>query len=343
MLGPDAFPGEVSFGGLSFNFYRAVVTVLVGWALKHIDFASILVHAHPDLRFENQITLTADVDKFTEHMANALEVTTHEAQQGLAVVELNLRNTECCISGNTPPPLIRVSAQQYLKISSGMLMGPFLFMLRNLKLHYRSDWDHAVNSRESIFRQELYSLFPQQRLIKMGRNVELRKNGRKITDIDAAIIDPDNQAIGLFQLKWQDFFEGSMRERSAKLRNFLRESTEWISAVRTYIHGTPPLDIARMLNVSVDLTSRISVYRLFVIGRNFAHFSGNTQTDPQVAWGLWPQVLRLIRARYNFENPVVALHTDLRKESPFLKNLPTIEEERIKIGSYNVVIHPLEQ
>lgn len=341
MFGQDSFHGDASFGGLPFNFYRALVSVLIGWGLKHITFASLLVENNPDLLIQNQITLTADIDKFTEYMAAALGTTTDRAQRGLAVAELNLENIHrCCIAGNVPPPLIRISAEQYLKMPSGMLNGPFHFMLRNLRHLHPTDWDRAVNGRESIFRDELYALFPQERLIKKPRGLQLRRNGRKATDIDAVVIDPENRAIGFFQLKWQDSFESSMKERSAKLRNFVRETNQWISTVRAYIESASAAEMARILNVSVDLTRNVSSYRLFVIGRTFAHFSGNTQPDPGVAWGLWPQVLRLMHEKHNNNNPIVSLHTDLREQSPLLKPPLSLEQTDITLASHNVVVHP---
>jgi hypothetical protein len=213
-------------------------------------------------------------------------------------------------------------------------------MLRNLRHLYPTDWDRAVNGRESIFRDELYALFPQERLIKKPRGLQLRRNGRKSTDIDAVIIDRENRAIGLFQLKWQDSFESSMKERSAKLRNFVRETNQWISTVRAYIEGATAAEMARILNVSVDLTQNASSYRLFVIGRTFAHFSGDIQPDSSVAWGLWPQVLRLMHDKYSNNNPLVSLHTDLQERSPLLKPPLSLEQTDIRLASYDVVVHP---
>jgi hypothetical protein len=339
MFGQDSFAGDAQFGALPFDFYRALVGVLIGWGLKHMNFASLLVESNSELLIQNQITVTADIDKFVGYMADALGVTMNEAQQGLALVELGLENTECCVPGNTPPPLIRVSGRQYLKMPSGMLMGPFYFMLRNLRFRYRTDWDRAVNGREAIFRDELYALFPQQHLIKVARNVELKTNGKKATDIDAVVIDPANEVIGLFQLKWQDSFESSMKERSAKLRNFAREANEWISAVRSYVETATPGQTAQILNIPLQLVRNLSGYRLFVIGRNFAHFSGDSRPDPHVAWGLWPQVLRLVHQKYSFANPIAALHMELQADSPFLRTPPSAEEYEIQLTSHKVLLH----
>lgn len=339
MFGQDSFHADARFGNQPFSFYRALVSILIGWGLKHITFASLLVELNPDLLIQNQITLTADIDKFAGYMADALGVTMNEAQLGLAMVVLDSHNTQCCIPGNVPPPLIRASAEQYLKLPSGMLNGPFYFMLRNLRLQHRTDWDRAVNDRESIFRDELYALFPQERLIKIRRAVRLKRNGKSATDIDGVVIDPANRVIGLFQLKWQDSFESSMKERFARLSNFVESANEWISIVRAYIGTAAPNEMARILGVSPDLASNVSNYRLFVIGRHFAHFSGDTKPDSQVAWGLWPQVLRLIHDKYDYENPIAVLHSEIQKDSPFLKPPPVVQDYVVRLTSHKVFLH----
>jgi hypothetical protein len=47
MVGGDSFTEMASFGGHEFNLYRASTAVIVGWALKHLDFCRVLITQAP--------------------------------------------------------------------------------------------------------------------------------------------------------------------------------------------------------------------------------------------------------------------------------------------------------
>ena len=108
-------------------------------------------------------------------------------------------------------------------------------MLRNLRMRYPADWDRAVNGREVLFRDELFELFPQDWLVKIPRSIGLKEGGQKLTDIDAVVLDERNGLAGLFQLKWQEPFGHSMRERAARMKNFQEEANSWINVITLYL------------------------------------------------------------------------------------------------------------
>jgi hypothetical protein len=92
-------------------------------------------------------------------------------------------------------------------------------MLHQLRRCYRSDWDFAVNGREQRFRDELYALLGKPSRRALDSNINLKLGGKRVTDIDAAVWDTKTGTLGLFQLKWQDLFGNSMRQRSSRMKN----------------------------------------------------------------------------------------------------------------------------
>ncbi|HEY2169668.1 MAG TPA: hypothetical protein VGJ30_08595, partial [Candidatus Angelobacter sp.] len=335
MTGHDAFEDEANFGGLPFAFYRATVWTLVGWAIKHVNFAKLLQEKHPDLLPQNLTTVTADIDKLSSSLAAALGATVDDASRALSLLELNLHNvTALCINGHAPPPLIRSSSEQFIRPLSGMLVTPFHFMLRNLRANYRQDWDRALNTRESLFRDELLQLFPQSWLRKLTGSVALNQGEKTLTDIDAVIVDTKNGTVGLFQLKWQEPFGHSIRERSARMDNFNREAVLWIDTVTNYLATHTSEEMGSKFGVSKKSYRDVEYY-LFVVGRYFTHFSGDEMPDPRAAWGVWPHLIRLIRATAASENPIKDLHVALVKDSPALRPL-SIPSSSFKIGGKTV-------
>ena len=328
MTGHDVFADDSLFGGLPFGFFRSTVWTLVGWALKHVSFALLLHEKHPDLRLENLLTVTADVDVLVSEIAASLQVTTRDARQALDLLELNLPNkNRLCINGHAPPPLIRAASEQYLKPVAGFLVEPFQFMLRNLREQYLPDWDRAVNERERLFRTELLDLFPQPFLRKFPRGLRLTRRGNTLTDIDTILIDEKNGFVGLFQLKWQDPFGHSMRERAARMKNFQREASSWIDAVSEYLEHSAEEEKKRLFGFSKS--SPAPGYCLFVVGRYFAQFSGNQMPDDRAAWAVWPQLMRLAEKHRGSHNPLLHLHNAVKADSPFKRevafSLPDLE------------------
>jgi DNA modification methylase len=143
------------------------------------------------------------------------------AEQCLRVVTLtHADKPRLTIPKGPPAPLVELGRAHVLKSVAGCLNSPFDFMGASLRQKYSDDWDRAILLREKTFRNELYSLFPQREIIRVPTQVKIRQGNRVITDIDAAIFDPQNNIGGLFQLKWQEPFGPSIRARDSRKKNF---------------------------------------------------------------------------------------------------------------------------
>jgi hypothetical protein len=271
------------------------------------------------------------VKTLASSLASALDVTTQEASQALNLLEVNPQNVkELCINGHAPPPLIRAASEQFIRPVSGCLIEPFQCMVRNLRADYRNDWDRHVNERELFFRNDLFDLFSQTWLIKIPKSVVLKRGGRNLTDIDALIVDKKNRVAGLFQLKWQDGFGHSMRERSARMKNFCREAGSWTDAVANFLSNSTSEEVNRTLGL--PKSSPPTECRLFVVGRYFAHFSGDASPDDRALYGVWPQLIRLMRADSGVADPIRTLHSALTVDSP-LKRKITVPCSSFRIGN----------
>lgn len=74
----------------------------------------------------------------------------------------------CSVPGNLLTPVfIELGENKLLRPIWGSLSEPFIFLLRELRRGYRSDWDNAVNGREQVFRDDLYGLFLSERFYKL--------------------------------------------------------------------------------------------------------------------------------------------------------------------------------
>jgi hypothetical protein len=345
-MGADSFPDDAVFGGRPYGFYRAMMMVLVGWALKHIGFCKALKKKHPELDWRNIITIPQDINKLGEYMAMALDSTVQDAVQALSSVVLNPENAVTHLSAprGDLPPLIKLGEVTVIKSVSGICShNAFYFLLAELQRKYPTDYDRAVNSREDVFRRELCYCLLSDRIYRAARPVHLKIGDKKITDIDAAFYDERNGHLGIFQLKWQDIYADSMRKRQTKMLNMLQESNAWIDIVTSWLEGKAPDMVLHEFGLDQVTKTNISHIYLFVLGRNYSHFSGDTAPDPRAAWGMWPQILRIVKeatdsGSYDTSDPIGWLDAKLRQESPILKPKPDLVSWDFHIGDYHIVL-----
>ncbi len=339
MLGSDSFPREAKFGGQEFGLYCAVIATLVGWSEKHLGFCFELLKKHPCLEPRNILTITVSLEDEREWLSAALEVDRSVAQQVIDVVTLTLENKKehCSVPGNLITPVfIEIGENKLLQPIWSSLSEPFVFLLRELRRRYRSDWDNAVNGREQVFRDDLYALFPSERFYKLRKNAILRIDGAVITDIDAFVLDRQTGDAGVFQLKWQDFIGNSMRDRESKKANLLNTGNQWIERVLAWLSGSDKKTLAQTLKLNASDASKVRSFRVFVVGRNSAFFSGDWRPDTRAAWGMWHQLLRLISGLPNYDNPIEDLFRALQDDSPLKRPSPEIGERQMKIGNVTI-------
>jgi hypothetical protein len=339
MLGTDAFPPDARFGSWDFNSYCQAVTVLMAWALRHLAFSDVLLSKVPSLRARNIATTTVPIDRLSTEMARALKIDAESARDILSCLTLTAQNKSkhCAISGNAvSPPLIQYGLRDVIIPIWGNLAHPFLFLLNELRWRFERDWFSRVNERERVFRDELYGLFLHERFVKTKSNVRLKVGGTELTDVDAVVFDPKSGELALFQLKWQDFFAGSMRERGSRKSNILKTGNQWIERVINWLANTSEQEIARTFKVTSP--AQITAVRLFMIGRNFAFFSGKESPDLRAAWGTWYQLLRLAREMNRSKSPLRSLWRRLQKDAPTRKLSPQIEAQRFGLGGVTIEI-----
>jgi hypothetical protein len=343
--GHDSFPGSAPFGGLEFDHYRAAAQVMVSIALKHRHFCLALLNKRTEIRPRNVHATLRSTENLALVLEPLLEGDRSAAEQALEPLVLNVENRDYhCAStaAGYHPPLIAMGSNDVLLSVFGCLGSSFSFMLGEIRRRYPGDWDRATNLREEVFRKELYDLFWLPQMLKFDRNIVIREGRRTITDIDALILDRETGTLGLFQLKWQDPFGDSMRKRESRRKNFLNDANEWVEAVDQWITAMGIDRIGKVLGITNPAASGIRRVRLFVIGRNFSGFSGESLPDERAAWGLWPQVLRLMSVSSGSEDLIDDLFEALIEDAPVLK-LPTVagaEWLRLKLGDKIVVVEP---
>jgi hypothetical protein len=344
LTGWDAFPPNCIFGGISYFKYVECVRHVIGFAMKHLDFCLLLCEAHPKI---NPIDILSVPSKWTDtfgFMACALGIHENESEQIMLTTCLTPENAKhhLAIPAGPIAPHYMIGDGSVVRSIIGCTHNPFHFMLRELKRKHPLDWDKSVDQREHAFRDDLIRLFSGfGRIVFFTDNIDINSSSGK-TDIDVFAYDPHNKIAGIFQLKWQDAFGGSMRERESRKRNFLQGGNAWVEKVISWHEEGRMPGVLASLGMPSEMAKEIESIRVFVLGRTFSHFSGEYPIDSRAAWGNWFQVLRLFDKKVDSASPITSLYELLIADSPVHRTSKPFQLQGIKVAGLTIVMHPHE-
>lgn len=342
MHGWDAFPHETRFGGITFLTYINCVRILVGFAIKHVDFCTLLYKKDPSIDLINILSVPSEWDDTCLYMSAALGISIEETRQVLQITVADRENIQhhTAIPAGPYAPHYRIASGSVVRLITGCLDAPFLFMLRELRRKYPSDWDRSVDSREAVFRSELALLLTKYEGVTVfSDNINIRCPQGK-TDIDALVMDVKTGVIGIFQLKWQDHFGALMRERESRKTNLLKNGNAWVEKISSWLDEGSLPQLLMSLGVPKVAANNIRETHIFVIGRNFSHFSGTFQPDLRAAWGSWAQVIRAMDGDAEGTSAISILHSLLIKDSPRARAQPPRESQEFEVGDWKWIMHP---
>ena len=291
--GYDAFSPDCIFGPGKFQHYRDAVAGYQAWALKHIDFCHALVEQSTKTNLINILSITKPKQSTVSNTSIYLEHFHLSDEISGAVLEaatLMPENAAYHLEKPTPakPSFIQVGKDIYLQPVFGILNNPYEFMLRELRRAYKKDYDVAVNSREGVFQEELKTLFYPDYFSHGHTPIVLKDiNKKDLTDIDAAIFDEKSGTLALFQLKWQDNFVRSMRERYSRKSNLLKTGNSWVEVVSEWLKDKDDITILKQLKINPTHQDRRISVRLFVLTWGAGRFSGEWHADTRAVWTGW--------------------------------------------------------
>jgi hypothetical protein len=321
---------------------RTVVFAVTSFYLKHIRFVEVAKRAHPEINYAMSLTIWKERQAFVDSIAVLPGMT--EDTASAAVDLLTVKSGDERFFGNevTPyiPMLIEVSDGYLLSPVSSIFHNPFhgIRMLHEFKDNRASN--HLRTHREAWMTAELYNLFLGGRYGRMDRPTKLRRKGKVVTDIDAAVFDRVTGELGLFQLKWQDFNSNDVAKQRSRARNFVEKVDMWAKATKSWIDEN---DSGTLLsNLHIKSAGSISRVRLFAIGRTAARFQsyGYSSEVETVASATWRQFVRLRHEIGPSESVLQDLHHAIRNERTIPVKLTPIRQE-LPLGKYTVVFENL--
>ncbi|WEO64063.1 hypothetical protein [Rhizobium rhizogenes] len=338
--GNDSLPDECQIGPLTFGQYRTAIVTGMARCLKHTAFVDTLLIRQNPPAARDILSIYAFDHELREQWGALLGLKDDEADVMFEVLGISPSDVaHLKLIPDCPQALlIRGGDQCWHKPVFGGLNNPFPWVNRKLQRTFRSDWDRAVNLRESAFRDDLRALFPEPRFFMPSKPRRLRAGGRVLTDIDAAIFDRNTGTLAVFQIKWQDSFENSLTERASRQSNLVKEGNAWIEIVSNYCAGLGGDEQALQLGLPKDMASSAKAMCLFVLTRNGAKFSGGEAQDNRAAWLSWFDLLKRSHTLKPGKDPLMELWKSGRQARPprGRRGVQSFELDGVKIESVAV-------
>ncbi len=282
-----------TFNGVPFSQFKRIMKLIYLASFRHIDFCKALCEQNPEVNFTSVVTHSYDKSKIIKSIAGGEELSIAETEYLLSFFTLNIENIDAYnLVSEAPPPYFEFGRDQLTRSAYGGLGGALDFCLKELKRRCQADYFKAVNNRESRFRDDLYSLFVDTRYLKVNRSVLFRKKDFT-TDIDAVIFDANSRTLGIFQLKWQDYYGYSLSERESRHKNLSAKTVEWVDKLSGYVDYLFQSNSQSSLLSDfqlLDADNTVETVCLFVLGRNSMNFTNDKHITEKAAYGTWYQV-----------------------------------------------------
>jgi hypothetical protein len=340
MVDKEEFSHDAMFGGIPYRDYCKLIMVVCGIALKHYHFCLQLLDKEKGLDPSNLLTIPRDRNGLIESMSMYLEMSPARIEQMLDCISLNSENYAYhtqALAG-PPPPFIKIAENSLVHSVAGSQINPFGFLNRELKRRFERDYFVAVNEREGIFRRQLYDIFQSDHYCRCEKPLNVNSEVG-ITDIDAAIYDKDAEVLGIFQLKWQDVFGRSVKERCSRITNLYPQAIGWIDKVENWIALNKHLDpFKRAFSLSAFAPKKIFI---FVICRHNTYFTGY-EVDKRAAWSSVWNLLKVLNSKVleDSANRIETLYSELKRIERDVNTRKMYEsgEEKYAISGYTIVI-----
>jgi hypothetical protein len=313
-LHPSARVGTLSGAEL-----KASVVALVSLHLKHLHFC---MAARP----EDQVDIRQSLSIWTAHqdlveaVAHLAHVNEEVAGHAIAIVSLRIRDASALRHCATPvAPLL-------IDFGNGMVLRPVSSVFRNpfVSIRLLQEWrepnarNDLVAPREAWLRDDIYALFQGNRYHRIPGSIKIRLAGRLVTDIDAAILDRTSGELALFQLKWQDYSTGDIRELRSKAQNLATEMETWAGKVISWLASVSAREVMQSLRLKFRSDLLVRGVYLFGISRSAAHTIGlgAAPNHPGLAVANWRQLCRVRMELGPVPGVIGELHRKLFEERP---------------------------
>jgi hypothetical protein len=254
----------------------SIMVLIVSFHLKHIVYVQIAKEKFNSISTHESSTIWCEYNQLMDDIVIFTGFEKFIVKKALGIITMKYEDINILENNSTKfkPLLIDIGNDFIIRPISSILINPFHAIFLILENRY-PNFKHVVSEpREEWLRKKIYALFGGTRYQTIDGNVNLRINGKNITDIDAAIFDNTTGELALIQIKWQDFFTNDVKKLRSKASNLTKELDEWSEKVDNWILINGAFELAKSLRLKIKGGGKITKILLFGISKNIARTQG---------------------------------------------------------------------
>ena len=317
--GVDNFPHAARFGGVSFRNYLLGLVFIVSLYIRHERFAVALVEKSKRVKMENILTITAEVRGMVQSIRYAINhfgsvyagfeaVSLEQAHQIFSVLSVSKETTKLLDAPAVPMPLlVQYSREGVLRCLSGARDHPVQFLLNSLRYRFTADYSREQQTRENVMQRAikrvLDRVFPG---LTYSENIEIKLDGRAVTDIDLVLTEATSGAVVLCQLKHQDPYASDLNARRVRSSRLREEGGRWLGSIDRWLARVGDGGVRSSLRLTKSFPPP-TIYRV-LIAKHYAHPLTSLTQRPDAACGTWPQFFNAVRLVKGQAGRVRSLH-----------------------------------
>lgn len=287
---------EANIDGVKASDLCFVIMFITGIYLKHVHFAGLAAKKYPEISIPQSITLWDSPNELINSIADFSRLDLKTVSKVFDLITLKASDVAVLKEHTSKfmPLLIGSGNGLVLRPISSLVQNPLVSIFTILEYRNPNIRHEIIARREEWLRSHLNAFFLGTRYQQIHTNIKLRKGNSVITDIDAAIHDNLTGELGLFQIKWQDFFYNDVKKLRSRASNLTKELDEWAEKATQWIEEYGVTELYKILGITLTRPINESSVFLFGLSRNVARVQGYGYKVKfeNLAVANWPQFMR---------------------------------------------------
>lgn len=290
------FHNETKIGNVKWVDLVTIVAFITWLHLKHIDCVLVAWKKYSEVEIYKALTIWTPMEELINSISDFSgidKMIVTEVFDYIKMVNEDVKKMEKHTS-KIIPILFDLGNGMLLRSVSSVFQNPFISIIHILENRNTGFINDLSLNREDWLRCDLYAMFWGNRYITIDGNINIRSNGKVVTDIDAAIFDRISWELALFQIKWQDFHYNDVKKLRSRASNLVKSLDDWATKVEEWIKINGMLQLSQTLRLKLTWGYSINKVILFWISRNASRMEWywfNLTVGNLAIWN-WPQFVK---------------------------------------------------
>lgn len=354
--GYDTYHYTTRFGGVRIQSYMEALTYLISISMRHERFAEALVKKAPEVKLENTLTISADIDPFVTSFVDAVNyfgakyedfepIDFSQAQQIFDVLSYSRENTTLLDAPGSPYPLlVKCSDTGVIRSIFGAKAEPVRFLLESLRFHFPQDYDKNQSNRESSLQRGVRRVLDETFSdLEYRENLPMRLDGRVLSDIDLVVIDRPNRTMFLCQLKHQELYGSDLHAKAVRSKRLRTQIEKWLDSLDNWIANIGIEGLLEAVQLPKRMTEDLSLFQI-VISRHFAYPLKEVVTGHSKAFANWDQFYNAVQlVKDNHPEPTLRNLVEALQDTQFIPETVTHLPEPRSKWHINDLVFVIEQ